>query len=206
MSLSGKLFALFPVFHLGLIISSFLLMFKINPVIGFSILISSIYLVPLICFRILNLLFPMQEGISDILQKGLNSWWAGHQIQLLFITIPAFEGILKMVPGLYSFWLRRWGSKVGRNVYWTPGVINYDRNLLNIGDNVIFGEKAITVSHVITPKNGQALLMVKTITIEKGAFVGAASVIGPGATLKEKAFVKADGRVYQNEVIDNGKR
>ena len=63
---------------------------------------------------------PLHQRLSRLSDRTYAPWWGMHQIQVLYIAIPQLEAVLRLVPGLYSQWLRLWGSKVGRRVYWTP--------------------------------------------------------------------------------------
>ena len=201
MTFLSKIFTLFPCVHLFMIIYS-IMCFSLNPSKkGITFIFLSIYFFPLICFRALTLITPTKEGVSDILSKKFSPWWAGHQIQLLLITLPWLEDILKTIPGCYSFWLRLWGSKIGKNIYWTPGTINYDRNLLEIGDNVIMGEKVITSGHIITPQRGKGLLKVARVCIGKRSFIGAFSMLAPGTQIEADAFIKVHSHIYPDQVI-----
>ncbi len=204
MTIKSKIFNLFPTVHILLILGSFYGFVK-NPMLAsFALIFFFIYLFPLITFRILTFFYPIREEVSDIFSGDFSPWWAGHQIQLLFMAIPRLESVLIMVPGLYSIWLRAWGSKVGKGVYWTPGVTNYDRNLLEIGDGVIFGERATTVCHVISPKDGKGLLKIAKIKISNQCFIGAGSVLSPGVQMDDKCFVKAGAHVYPDTHIFKG--
>ncbi len=169
--------------------------------IRFTCLLLAIYFFPLVCFRILTCLSPIREGVSNILEKKFSPWWAGHQIQALFIATPWLESLLRLTPGCYSLWLRAWGSKIGKNVYWTPGVTNYDRNLLEVGDHVTFGERAVTVCHVITPKEGKGLLKIAKVRVQSKSFVGAGSVLSPGVVVEEGTLVKAGSQVYPGQRV-----
>ncbi len=205
MSFKSKLFSFFPVLHLILISLSIYCFVVGASLLSYASIFFSIYLFPLISFRLLNLFFPIIEGESDILSRKFSPWWAGHQIQLLFIAVPQLESILIMIPGMYSLWLRCWGSQIGKKVYWTPGVVNYDRNLLEIGDGVVFGERSLTVAHVITPKDGKGILKILKVRIGKKAFVGAGSVLSPGVVMDEKTFVKAGSNVFpETHITQNG--
>ncbi len=59
------------------------------------------------------------------------------------------EEILRLIPGLYSFWLRAWGSRVGKLTYWAPQTVILDRGFLEIGDHVIFGAGVRINPHVM---------------------------------------------------------
>jgi acetyltransferase-like isoleucine patch superfamily enzyme len=204
MTIKSKIFNLFPTLHIVLILSAIYCFVKGPNPLSFGAIFFFIYFFPLICFRLLVFLYPIKEDVTDIFSSDFSSWWAGHQIQLLFMAVPRLESVMIMVPGLYSIWLRGWGSQIGKGVYWTPGVTNYDRNLLEIGDGVIFGERATTVCHVISPKGGKGLLKVSKIKIADHCFVGAGSVLSPGVTMEEKTFVKAGAHVYPGTRIFQG--
>lgn len=201
MSWKSKLFNLFPLFHILLILVC-VYHFVLNPnPLSFVSIFLGIYIFPLLCFRLFVILYPINEGESDIFGGGFSPWWAGHQIQLLFVAMPRLESLLIIIPGLYSLWLRCWGSKIGKQVYWTPGVVNYDRNLLEVGDNAIFGERSLTVAHVITPKKGKGILKIAKVRVGNRAFVGAGSVLSPGVTMDEKTFVRAGSNVFPDTHI-----
>ena len=196
MTFWSKIFAIFPAIHIGVILASlYNFVYRPGPF-SFILIPISIYIFPLASFRVLNLLSPIKEGVTDILNDRFSPWWAGHQIQSLFVAIPSLESILRIIPGVFSIWLRAWGSKIGKNIYWTPGTIHYDRNLLRIGNNVVFGERSTTVCHVITPKEGKALLRIKCIEIEDRAFIGAGSVVSPGVIVESGVMVRAGTNVY----------
>ncbi len=205
MTIWSKVFSLFPSLHIGIILYSIYISISSPSALSFSFIFLSIYIFPLIIFRILNFFTPIKEGVSDILNDRFSPWWAGHQIQMLFISIPSLEAILRIIPGLFSLWLRCWGSKVGKRVYWTPGSVHYDRNLLRIGNGVIFGERSTTVCHVITPKDGKGLLRIKFVEIEDYAFIGAGCVLSPGVIVESGVMIKAGTDVYpMRRVTKNG--
>src|SRR5690242_9394747 len=107
----------------------------------FSILavLLSIYGLPVLVYRLHQWAYPVQEGISYLKGKEYSPWWGSHQIQSIYIAIPVLEAVLRLIPGVFSWWLRLWGAKVGRDVYWTPGLEIADRGLLEIGDRVVIG-------------------------------------------------------------------
>ena len=114
-------------------------------------------------------------------------WWFTSQWQVIFNRLPWIEEIIRLTPGLYSFWLRLWGARIGKFVYWTPGLQILDRPLLDIGDRVVFGAGVKINPHIIMPnRNGQLALLVAPVRIGADALVGgyslllAGSWIGPG--------------------------
>jgi len=161
----------------------------------------AVYGFPLGAFRLLNLLFPVREGFSQIDEKRYSPWWGGHQIQAIYIAIPQLEAVLRLIPGAFSLWLRMWGSRVGASVYWTPRVDIVDRNLLDIGDRVVFGDKVECFGHIIKPKHGRLLLYVKRIHIGHGVFIGAGSRIGPGVRIADDAYVPVLRVLFPNQTV-----
>lgn len=200
MSLAGKLATLFPLIHLVLILGTTVHFIRAPGILPLGAWLFVLYLLAPLLQRCLQFLFPLEEGTSDILQKGLNPWWLSHQIQMIYMAFPFLEAAIRMIPGCYSAWLRLWGSRLGKNIYWTPGVQVYDRGLLVIGDHVIIGERSSFVSHVITPKKDQGLLLIKKVVIEDRAFIGAGSVLSPGCLVKAGSFVRAGTEFYPHSV------
>lgn len=60
----------------------------------------------------------------DVLGTSRNTLWT-----ILLI-------VYLLIPGIFSCWLRLWGAKVGRDVYWTTRLEIADRSLLEIGDRI----------------------------------------------------------------------
>jgi len=164
-------------------------------------LVGVLYLAPVIAFRMHQALWPIAIGDTPIGERRYVPWWGAHQIQVLYIAVPQLEAILRVIPGLYSAWLRLWGARVGKAVYWTPLIDIGDRSLLEIGDGVVFGHRATLYSHLISPKKGQLILFVKPICIGRGAFVGAGTVLGPGVLVHSGKLVPAGKIVYPNQEI-----
>ncbi len=154
-----------------------------------------LYLVPPILHRLHGAVFPLREGAHALVGKGYVPWWGSHQLQVPFIAFPALEAVLRLL-GLYSPWLRLWGARVGRGVYWTPLVEITDRALLEIGDRVVVGHRCGFYAHAIRPARGTLYLYCKRIRIGDGAFLGAGSGFGPGATVAAGAYLPLRTEVY----------
>jgi len=169
----------------------------------FSILavLFSIYGVPLLIYRLHQWVYPVQEGISYLKSKEYSPWWGSHQIQAIYIAIPVLEAVLRLIPGVFSCWLRLWGAKVGQNVYWTPGLEIADRGLLEIGDRVVIGHRVGMYSHIIKPRKQDLMLYVKKVKIGNDVFVGAASHLGPGVAIADGTFIAAATNLYPNQQV-----
>src|SRR5262245_3121557 len=116
----GRIVSFYSTFILGLCAATVLFFSwrpsPVQPV----MLVVILYLVPPLTFRLHQIIFPIRKSLSNIAERKYSPWWGAHQIQLIYIAIPQLEAALRLVPGLYSAWLRLWGSRIGRGVYWTP--------------------------------------------------------------------------------------
>jgi putative colanic acid biosynthesis acetyltransferase WcaF len=119
--------------------------------------------------------------------------------------------------------LRRFGARVGRGVLIKPSVhVKYPWHL-EVGDNVWIGERAwidnfvsVRIASNAVVSQGVYLctgnhdwsdpgmgLMVKPITVEQGAWVGAFARIAPGVTVGARAVVTL-GSVLLKDAQPNG--
>ena len=195
MTLRARLLALFPASMVLVAVAAVV----VGGGWGLPVALFALYLAPPLAFRAHQLFWPLREGPSHLVGEGYSPWYGGHQLQVLYVALPSLEALLRLVPGLYSAWLRLWGAKVGRGVYWTPRVQILDRALVEIGDRVIFGHEVVLLSHVIKPtKRGNLLLYVKRIRIGDGVLLGAGCHLGPGVTVDPGVMVPVTEDVYPN--------
>lgn len=155
----------------------------------------------------------MSVGKTD-LSKYNNSWYkpGGNILSRTiwyFINILFFINPLNPLSGFKVFLLRLFGAKIGKEVVIKPGVnIKYPW-LLSIGDYTWIGERVwidnlakVTIGSHCCLSQGAFLLcgnhnykkaafdlIVKPITLEDGAWVGAMAVVCPGVTLKSHAIL-----------------
>jgi acetyltransferase-like isoleucine patch superfamily enzyme len=161
----------------------------------------AIYGLPILVYRWHKWVYPVEEGISYLQGKEYSPWWGSHQIQVIYIAIPVLEAVLRLIPGAFSGWLRLWGAKIGRNVYWTPGLEIADRGLLEIGDYVTIGHRVAISSHVIKPRKQNLMLYVKKVKIGNNVFVGAGSLIAPGVVIADGAFLPVLTNLSSNQQV-----
>jgi hypothetical protein len=191
MTLRSRVFVWFPALWL-LLVGAALLFLVLRPgATAVALLLLAVYLLPVTVYRLHDLAWPLRPGLSRLDTPAYSPWWGGHQFQVMYSALPALEAVLRLVPGLYSAWLRAWGSKVGRGVYWTPLVEITDRALLDIGDGVVFGHRVGCYAHFAVRRRGKLLLYVKPIRIGGGALLGAGSRLGPGAVIEAGADLAA---------------
>lgn len=150
----------------------------------------TLYLVPLITWKIFNFFYPLKEGNSYIAGSTFSPWLSSYRIQEIYLKFPYLEKFLLLVPFLFNAWLRAWGSKVGKRVIFTPNITITDRAGLEIGDNVYFGDQCYLSSHFVLEKNKKFLLLYKKIHIEDDVFVGSFTKFSPGAVVKKGSRVR----------------
>jgi hypothetical protein len=144
----------------------------------------TLLLLPPFLARIVHALAPPPGTLISIESGGFLAWWATAQFQIIFNRLPMIEEMLRMIPGVYSNWLRLWGSRIGRLTYWSPGMVVLDREHLDLGDDVVFGAGVRLNGHVILRnKHGRLELAVAPIKIGSGAAVGGYSLLTAGTEI-----------------------
>ena len=190
MTLSSRIISLFPLTHCALIALAAIGFLRHPNIATFVWLAFTIYLLPPLLLRLYFLKYPSKPGKWILNQPTHCDWWIAHQLQLVYGAVPTLEAFLRLIPCAYSAWLRLWGSKVGRHVYWTPRVEILDRHMMRIGDNVVFGHRVICTSHIIVKKpNGDLLMILRPIRIGSGTLIGAGARIGVGVRIPEQAVI-----------------
>lgn len=203
MTLRARLMVLFPALHVTALFGAIVWFVLARSPLALAAIPLAAYALPLLAFHLHQLVCPLKEGTFSIVQ-GYSPWFGTHMIQQGFIAMPFLESVLRLFPGLFSLWLRLWGARVGRNVYFAPGFEIADRGLLEIGNHVIFGYGVKMSSHYITPSRqyGGMKLYIRGLVFGERCFVGASSRFGPGVTVQAGAFVRADTDHYPDTVVE----
>ncbi len=192
MTLRARLLALFPAAWLFLVLLAFASWMSAPASVSRALLwLATVYLLPVACFRLHERVWPLVEGRSRLDEPSYAPWWGAHQFQIMYTAFPALEAALRLVPGMYSAWLRLWGSRIGHGVHWTPLVEISDRSLLEVGDGVIFGHRAACYAHVVQRRSGRLDLYLRRIRIGRGVQLGAGSRLGPGAAIMDGVTLPA---------------
>ncbi len=151
-----------------------------------------IYILPPIIARLILLVMPIKKERILLTSKEYLVWWFVFCLQVLYARFTVLEELLRVVPSLYSMWLRLWGSKIGKLTYWSPGTRIFDRSYLNVGDHVIFGVGSRLSSHVIVKnEDGVRELQLAPITVEKNSIIGAYSLLSPGTFISAEECTRA---------------
>ena len=145
---------------------------------------------PLLCRGVIG---PgLTTGVAKVPSQTFFRWWITWQLQMLFNRLPWIEEAMRLVPGLYSFWLRLWGARIGRLTLWSPGVRIYDRPFLNIGDDVVLGIDARLAGHFSRlDAHGKIMLALGPVTLGDHTTLGGGAMLAPGCTLEADQATEA---------------
>lgn len=154
--------------------------------------LADLYLLPPILARIVSLLFPIRRQMIPIGSRDFFSWWITLNFQVLYGRFPTLEEVLRLVPGLYSLWLRLWGSRIGRATYWAAGFQVFDRQYLKIGHFVTMGANVRITPHMITANaSGQMVLLLAPIEIADRVSIGGSSLLVSGTYIASDQATRA---------------
>jgi hypothetical protein len=151
-----------------------------------SLVLVTLYLVPPLACRAVKTLLKPAEGRLAVGSRSFFAWWLMLQTQVIFVRLPFLEELIRFVPGLYSAWLRCWGSRIGRLTYWAAGLTILDRAYLEIGDDVVFGAGVRLNPHVLQGEADGTWLYLGTIRIGSGASVGGYALLSAGCEIEPK--------------------
>lgn len=207
---SGRLLMLLlnylPAAHVLLIIGVLLMPFMNWPA-RIGIAVAVLYLLPPFSVRLILLMIPISESRIAVGSKAFFSWWTSFQFQIIFCRLPFLEEILRLIPGLYSLWLRLWGSCIGRLTYWSAGTAITDRPYLRIGNDVVLGAGVRLNAHVLTKnKEGKMELLLAPLKIGDRVVVGGYSLLTAGAEIASDEATRARLLLPPFSVWKDGKR
>lgn len=182
----------FALFTPALILVEMFLLYKLieqkSLWIAMTFILAPIF-IPLIIYRLVTLFFPIKEGVRYVGSKGFDAWVVSYRLQGFYYLFPSFERVI-LGLGLYSWWLRAWGSKVGKNVIWAPNIEVVDRGMMEIGDYVLFGYQATIAPHIVLVENGSLKLILAKVKLAPGTLVGGKCVLGPGTQTRAGELLK----------------
>jgi acetyltransferase-like isoleucine patch superfamily enzyme len=147
---------------------------------------------PALLARIVLLVMPIPEGSIRVGSRPFFAWWLLFNLQMLFCRLPMLEELIRMVPGLYSAWLRLWGARIGRLTYWGAGLRILDRSFLRIGDDVVFGAAVRLNPHVMSRNEcGEMELHLACVTVGSRTVVGGYSLLTAGTEIAADESTRA---------------
>ncbi len=163
-----------------------------------------IYIIPPLLCRMIISLTNLNSPKSSINSKEHLLWWLTFNLQVVFNRLPILEEILRMLPSVYSMWLRLWGAKIGKLTYWSPKVMISDRSFIQIGDHVVIGAGSRLIPHYMAKnKRDETQLILSPIKIGNGVILGGYSLLGPGTIVKENVSTRAFHISKPFTIVDN---
>jgi hypothetical protein len=171
-----------PLLHVSVVILVLILpLFGVTPIWTVSLAPALLYLLPPVVVRATLAWRPLFDGRYDLHSPEFLVWWFTGQWQIVFNRLPFLEELLRLVPGLYSTWLRLWGAHIGKLVYWSPGVVVLDRPFLAVGSQAVFGIAARAHAHLICRGSRRdAMLLLGQIRVGQESLIGGLSLLLPG--------------------------
>ncbi|WP_078119794.1 hypothetical protein [Thiosocius teredinicola] len=169
--------------------------------------VALLYVLPPVTARIVMALFGKPQG-RDLRQDStaFKVWWVLLQLQMPFNRIPWLEELLRLVPGLYPFWLNLWGAKVNPASFWAPGARSLDRPYLEVAYGSVIGTEALISGHLSRIEDGRFLVDIAAVSVGSYAVVGARSSIGPGCVIAPGETLTALSPLPPYTHFINGKR
>lgn len=166
-----------------------------------------LYLAPPFGARLVLRLMPISESPIAIGSKAFFGWWTSFQLQVVFCRLQFLEELLRLIPGLYSLWLRLWGSRIGRLTYWSAGTTITDRSFLCIGDDVVFGAGVRLNAHVLAKgKDGKMELLLAPLKIGDRVLIGGYSLLTSGVEIASDQSTRAELLLPPFSIWKDGKR
>jgi hypothetical protein len=195
-----------PLVHTALTVTPVLLVIMGRPRMLLALAPVALYLLPPAIVRLVTWRRPLPTGLIDLASPEFLRWWFTAQCQIVFARLPWLDELLRLVPTLYSAWLRLWGSRVGAFVYWSPGLVILDRSLVNIGSRVVFGAGVRLNPHAIAPIGGRRALILGPVTIGDDALIGGYSTLLPGCIVSPGEVTAPFRTVHPFMQIEGGRR
>ncbi|MBJ3778154.1 DapH/DapD/GlmU-related protein [Acuticoccus mangrovi] len=193
MTLLYRVTACLPALHVGLMLAALAWTlatpFGVRLLLPLAALLAAAYVVPPAAHRLLAASGRLDERRANLSEPVFEPWMASLLLQMSYSYLPFLEALLRVVPGLYSVWLRGWGSRIGTRVFWAPGVRILDRSLMEVGDRTVFGTDCMVSSHLIFKRDGVEWIHVKRVKIGADCLIGAGSMIAHGVRIGERVEV-----------------
>ena len=184
----------------------FLLFLSMDSIAKFLVIVFWIYLFPPLAVRAIFFIWGKPQGVFSEGDSSFWVWYYSAQFQVLYLRFGFLEEILRIVPIVYSIWLRFWGAKIGKLVYWAPAVKIMDRAHLEIGDQVLVGYGVGFTSHHIKSVNGKMELLVTAPKVEAKATLGGLSGLTPGSRVCAGELLPTTMRLSPFYIWKNGRR
>jgi hypothetical protein len=207
MSGANRIFSYFPLMMTAVSFAALGVFARFPSLWTALLLMFALYVFPPMLLRIVFRWAPLKQGIACVDGRAFCPWLASHHIQAFYDALPYLESLLRVIPGFYSMWLRSWGSRIGYGVEWPVRMDVLDRNLMDIGNRVVFAREVQLAAHVRQKmEGGGSRVLVRAVRVGSHAFIGASVRIGPGAAIPHNANVPAAAVIDVNETFGETRR
>jgi hypothetical protein len=154
--------------------------------------VAVLYILPPVVARLLLALWPIRSSRIKMPSRDYFVWWIVLNLQVLFCRLPALEELMRLFPGVYSAWLRLWGSHIGSFTYWAAGLRILDRGFLEIGSGVAFGAGVRLNPHVVAENDeGKLELFLAPVRIGDRAIIGGYALLTAGTRIADDEVTRA---------------
>ncbi len=159
--------------------------FSSNLFLSFLLTVAWIYLVPPLLAQLLYFWGGRPEGKITRHEKAFWIWYFGAQLQSIYLRFSFLEEILRLFPLVYSAWLRLWGAKIGRGIYWAPQSFIIDRTHLRVDDFAMIGFGVAITAHHLNRIQGlkEMELILASPHVGAHAILGGLCGLGPGTVV-----------------------
>jgi acetyltransferase-like isoleucine patch superfamily enzyme len=152
----------------------------------------SIILFSAVIFKVLNKMYPPQEGIFE---RDSKEWKYTHR-RFWTAYFPIWLARSLPLPWSDIFVYRFLGVRIGKNVVAYEGYI--DPELIEIGDFTMTSLNICIFSHLIS----QDKILIKKVKIGKACIVGPHTIISPGTTLQDGAVLGVNSYTWINQDLE----
>ncbi len=144
--------------------------------------------------------FRLKYNVEGVFRKTLRDKMAFKFTAYYGLYYPTYKIInLFILPPIKSFYLRLIGAKIGKNVL-LAGEEWLDPCMLEIGDNVTIGGRAMILGHIAEDK-----LLLKKTRIGNNCLIGGETFIMPGVTIEDNVVLGAKSFVPKGMVLKSGR-
>lgn len=189
-----------------------------------------IYLAPPFFVRIIYFVGGRPEGRMSPANNRFWIWYVGVQLQSIYLRFLFLEEFLRLFPLVYSAWLRLWGARLGRGIYWAPKVCILDRTHLRIDDFVMVGYGVNITGHLLnrvsegvsgtmnsamnrgmnstmnSDQSGEMELILASPHVESNVILGGLSGLGPGVVVCKGEMLPSTMELAPFYTWKNGRR
>lgn len=180
--------------------------------------LAALYVLPAVVVRAVLIARPIEAGRHALDSRAFRTWWLTAQWQVMFNRLPMLEEGLRLVPCLYSTWLRLWGARVSGMVFWSPGTVVLDRPFVRVGRGSVLGIGTRLHPHLIlrgenegttaetSAETAKLEFWLAPVHIGEQSLVGGFSLLAPGVRVAPGSVTPAIHALPAFSTWESGRR